>query len=289
MATIHCVEVTTVSSQLLDPFSPTVHPTDPLTVVVEYGTDFRVPIDMNALYEPLREALSQLPGWSTAVATRTGWQHLTAYVAWAGSVAWAAASQGLTERLEIRNVYVDYTQGPNALWLISTADFRGTWSASLGTDIVLMSGTTAATLDATPGLPGFIAPAVDSVGEAHVPLRGMARVGTQLRGQAHIPLVAFDASVALDLERVYLAIAGMFFGDTFTWQDFLDGWEALLHDAVLAVHIRTVTYTLALVSSAQAYQDELRYYAALSHYFCKQEEDFQHQPASGWHDRVPSH
>jgi hypothetical protein len=98
----------------------------------------------------------------------------------------------------------------------------------------------------------------------------------------HLPLVTFDASVALDLERVYLAVAGMFFGDAFTWQDFLDGWEALFQDAVFTVQIRTGTYTLAIVSSEQAYQDELRYYAQLRHYFLKQEEDYQ-----PWSERSP--
>jgi len=52
---------------------------------------------------------------------------------------------------------------------------RGTWSASLGVDLVVLSGTTAVTLDGTPGLPGFIAPAVTLVGEAQVPLHGLAR------------------------------------------------------------------------------------------------------------------
>ncbi len=46
---------------------------------------------------------------------------------------------------------------------------------------------------------------------------------------------------------------------------------------MFTVQIRTVTYTLALVSSAQVYQEELRYAAQLNHYFCKQEEDYQHQ------------
>jgi hypothetical protein len=136
-----------------------------------------------------------------------------------------------------------------------------------------MSGTTAVTLDGTPGLPGFIAPAVELVGAEQVALKGMARVGKCLGGTGHLPLVAFDAAVALDLERVYQAIAGMFFGDAFTWQDFLDGWQALLRDAVFTVQIRTGTYTLAVVSSAQAYQDALRYYAQLSHYFLKQEHE----------------
>ena len=277
MAKIKCVESTTVTSQLTGAFSPTVRTTDQLTFVVEYGEDFRVPLVMNALYKPLREELSRLKGWSSAAATRAGWQHLTAYLDWAGSAAWTAAIQGKTERLEIRDVYLDYEQCPAGLWMIGAADFQGTWSASLGVDLVVLSGTTAATLDGTPGLPGFIAPAVAVVGEEYVPLQGMTRVGKWLGGPEHLSLVTFDASVAMDLERVYLAVAGMFYWDTFTWQDFLDGWEALFHDAVFTVQIRTVTYTLALVSSAQVYQEELRYAAQLNHYFCKQEEDYQYQ------------
>jgi hypothetical protein len=249
-----------------------VRTTDQLTFVVEYGEDFRVPLAMNTLYQPLREALARLQGWSSAVATRAGWQHLTAYLDWAGSAVWTAAIQGQTERLAIRDVYVDYEQDPAGLWMVGAADFQGTWSASLGVDLVVLQGTTAATLDGTPGLPGFIAPAVDG-GEDQGPLHGLARVGKWLGGRTHLPLVAFDASVALDLERVYQAIAGIFAGDTFTWQEFLEGWEALFRDAVFTVQICTVTYTLALVSSAQAYQEEGRYTAQLHEYFWTQEED----------------
>ena len=54
MAKIKCVESTTVTSQLTGAFSPTVRTTDQLTFVVEYGEDFRVPLVMNALYQPLR-------------------------------------------------------------------------------------------------------------------------------------------------------------------------------------------------------------------------------------------
>jgi hypothetical protein len=101
----------------------------------------------------------------------------------------------------------------------------------------------------------------------------LAHVGTWLGGPEHLSLITFDASVALDLERLYLAVAGIFYGDTFTWQEFLEGWEALFHDAVFAVQIRTVTYTLALVSSAQIEQEEHRYASQLHHYFWTQEED----------------
>jgi hypothetical protein len=132
MAKIKCVESTTVTSQLTGAFSPTVRTTDQLTFVVEYGEGFRVPLVMNALYQPLREELSRLRGWSSAAATRAGWQHLTAYLDWAGSAAWTAAIQGKTERLEIRDVYLDYEQCPAGLWMIGAADFQGTWSASLG-------------------------------------------------------------------------------------------------------------------------------------------------------------
>ena len=138
---------------------------------------------------------------------------------------------------------------------------------------MVLSGTTAATLDGTPGLPGFIAPAVALVGEDHVPLHGLARVGKWLEGQEQLSLITFDASVALDLERLYRTIAGIFYGDTFTWQEFLEGWEALLHEAVFAVQIRTVTYMLALVSPAEMAQEEHRYTTQLHHYFWTQEED----------------
>jgi hypothetical protein len=273
MAKITCVESTRALSQLTGAVSPTVRTTDQLTFVVEYGEAFRVPLDMHALYQPLREALSRLTGWSAATATRAGWHHLTAYLDWAGSAAWTAAIQGQTERFAIRDVLLDAVQGPAGRWLIGAADFQGTWSASLGVDLVVLSGTTAATLDGTPGLPGFIAPAVAIVGEAQVPLHGLARVGTWLGGREHLALITFDASVALDLERVYLMVAGIFYGDTFTWQEFLEGWEALFHDAVFAVQIRTGTYTLALVSAAQMAQEEHRYATQLHHYFWTQEED----------------
>src|SRR5947207_2971779 len=82
---------------------------------------------------------------------------------------------------------------------------------------VVRSGTTAVTLPGIPGLPGFIAPAVVGAGQRQVPPHGLARVGTWLGGPAHLALITFDASVALDLERVYLAVAGIFYGDTFTW------------------------------------------------------------------------
>ena len=216
MATITYVASTTARSQLTGAVSPTVRTTDQLTFVVEYGEAFQVPLDMNALYQPLRETVSRLTGWSSATATRAGWHHLTAYLDWAGSTAWTAALQGKTEQFAIRDVSLDAAQGPAGRWLIGAADFQGTWSASLGVDLSVLSGTTAVTLDGIPGLPGFIAPAVAGVGEAQVPLHGLARVGTWLGGPEHLALITFDASVALDLERVYLAVAGIFYGDMFT-------------------------------------------------------------------------
>jgi hypothetical protein len=275
-------------SHLTGAVSPTVRTTDQLTFVVEYGEAFQVPLDMNALYQPLREALSRLTGWSAATATRAGWHHLTAYLDWTGSAAWTAAIQGQTERFAIRDVSLDAAQGPAGRWLLGAADLQGTWSASLGVDVVVLSGTTAATLDGTPGLPGFIAPAVALVGEEQVPLQGLARVGKWLRGPEHLSLITFDASVALDLERVYLAVAGIFYGDTFTWQEFLEGWEAFFHDAVFAVQIQTGTYTLAFVSAAQLAQEEHRYATQLTHYFLTQEEDYKCQGAwqAGLHTLV---
>jgi hypothetical protein len=106
-----------------------------------------------------------------------------------------------------------------------------------------------------------------------VPLHGLARGSKWLGGPAHLSLVTFDASVALDLEHVYLAVAGLFYGDTFTWQEFLEGWEELFHDAVFAVQIRTGTYTLALVSGAQMAQEDHRYATQLHHYFWTLEEE----------------
>jgi hypothetical protein len=273
MATMTYSESATALSHLTGAVAPTVHSPDQLTFVVEYGEAFRVPLDMNALYQPLREALTRLTGWSSAVATRAGWHHLTAYLDWAGSTAWTAALRGQTERLALHEVALDVAQGPAGQWLLGAADFRGTWSASLGGDLVVLSGTTAVTLDGTPGLPGFIAPAVTLVGEAQVPLHGLARGSKWLAGPAPLSLSTFDASVALDLERVYRTVAGIFYGDTFTWQEFLEGWEALFHDAMFAVQIRTGTYTLALVSAAQREQEERRYATQLTHYFWTQEED----------------
>jgi hypothetical protein len=258
-----------------------VRTTDHLTFVVEYGEAFHLAVVMHALYQPLREALAQLPGWASATATRTGWQHLTAYLEWAGHAAWTAAIQGQTERFALHDVSVDPAPGPTGLWLCGTAELEGTWSASLGVDLVVLSGTTAVTLDGTPSLPGFLAPAVTVVGKEHVPLDGRAHGSTWLGGRAHLALVTFDASVALDLERVYLAVAGIFYGDTFTWQEFLEGWEALFGEGVFAVQIQRATYTLALLSAAQRAEAERRYAVQLQDYFLSQEEDYKDEGA--WH------
>src|SRR2546428_13202540 len=165
------------------------------------GDAFKELLDMNALYQPLREALARLTGWSAATATRAGWHHLTAYLDWAGSAAWTAAIQGQTERFALRDVALDAAQGRAGRWLLGAADFQGTWSASLGVDLVVLSGTTAVTLDGIPGLPGFIAPAVAGVGEDQVPLHGLARVGTWLEGPEHLAPITFDCSRAPDPER----------------------------------------------------------------------------------------
>jgi hypothetical protein len=279
MATMTYVEATTALAPRPGAVSPAVCTTDHLTFVVEYGATFHLSVAMNALYQPLRETLAQLPGWADATATRAGWQHLTAYLDWAGHAAWTAARQGTTERFALREVSVDAAPGPGGLWLCGAAEFQGTWSASLGVDLVVLSGTTAVTLDGTPGLPGFLAPAVARVGEEQVPLYGVAHGSTWLGGRAQLPLVTFDASVALDLERVYLAVAGIFYGDTFTWQEFLEGWEALLDGGVFTVQVQTVTYTLALRSAAQVAEAERRYAAQLHDYFWTQEEEYKYEGA----------
>ena len=286
MATMTCGASTSALAPRTGVVSPAVRTTDHLTFVVEYGESFDLSVAMNALYQPLREALAQLPGWAYATATRVGWQHLTAYLDWAGTPAWTTAIQGQTERFAIREVSVDAKQGPGGLWLCGTADFQGTWSASLGVDLVVLSGTTAVTLDGTPGLPGFLAPAGAVVGEEHVPLYGLAQGSTWLGGCAHLSLVTFDASVALDLERVYLAVAGIFYGDTFTWQEFLEGWEALFADGVFGVQLQRATYTLALRSSAQVAEAERRYAAQLHDYFWMQEEDDKYEGAR--HPELPT-
>ena len=286
MAMITCGASTSVLAPRTGAVSPAVRTTDHLTFVVEYAETFHLAVAMNALYQPLQEALAQLPGWAYATATRAGWQHLTAYLDWASNPAWTAALQGQTERFAIREVSVDAEQGPVGLWMCGTADFQGTWSASLGVDLVVLSGTTAVILDGTPGLPGFLAPAVAVGREEHVPLHGLAQGSTWLGERAHLALVTFDASITLDLERVYLAVAGSFYGDTFTWQEFLEGWEALFSDGVFGVQIQRATYTLALLSSAQVAEAVGRYAAQLHDYFWMQEEDDKYEGAR--HPALPT-
>jgi hypothetical protein len=273
MATMTYSEATSALAPRAGAVSPAVRTPDHLTFVVEYGDTFHLSVAMHALYQPLREALAQLPGWAYATATRTGWQHLTAYLQGAGHAAWTAALPGPTERFVLREVAVDATRGPAGLWLCGTAEFAGTWSASLGVDLLVLSGTTAVTLDGTPGLPGFLAPAVAVAGEAQVPLHGAAQGSTWLWERAQLARVTFDASLALDLERVYLAVAGIFYGDAFTWQEFLEGWEALFGEGVFGVQIQRASYTLALRSSAQMAEAERRYTAQLHDYFWMHEED----------------
>src|SRR5215831_2131723 len=98
MATITSIQSTRALSQRTGPVAPTVRTADQVTCVVEYGDAFGVSLDMNALYHPLREALTRLTGWSAAPATRVGWHHLTAYLDWTGHAAWTAAIRGQTER-----------------------------------------------------------------------------------------------------------------------------------------------------------------------------------------------
>ena len=112
-----------------------------------------------------------------------------------------------------------------------------------------------------------------------MPLYGVAQGSTWLGARAHLALVTFDAALALDLERVYLAIAGIFYGDAFTWQEFLEGWEALFADGVFGVQIQRATYTLALRSSAQVAEAERRYATQLHDYFVTQEEEYKYEGA----------
>jgi hypothetical protein len=234
-------------------------------VAVEYGDALQVTLDMDALYQELQEGLARLQGWRTQVATRAGWHHLTAALLRTGSTVWTAAIRGQSERLEIRELSLDLTPRPEGLWLLGVADWQGTWSASPGGALAVLHGTTDAGFDGTCGRPGYMAPGPELGRADRMPLRGTARAGTELRGQERLPRIAFEASVALDAERTYEMIAGRFAGEAFTWQEFLEGWDALWHEAVCAVQIRTGTYTLALAPSAQAYQDALSYYAQLGH------------------------
>ena len=68
---------------------------------------------------------------------------------------------------------------------------------------------------------------------------------------------------------LYLAIAGIFYGDAFTWQKFLEGWEALFAEGVFGVQIQRATYTLALRSSARVAEAARRYAAQLPAFSAK--------------------
>ena len=260
MAKITRVEAITVSSQLLPAVSPDMTSPDRLTVVADYRDTYRTTVFMDVLYDLVREALD---GLLLAAPTLTGWQHLTTSLYGRGSSAWASAVQGKAERLEIRNVQLDGEPGAAALRLLGTANFHGTWAASPGVDDPLVQGTAKATIDETPGPPGFIAPVGDAWGEALIPLRGIACVGKWLCGPEHLGLVAFDSSLALDLNRVYHTIETLFYGEVFRWRDFLEGWEVLFSGAVLSVDIRTVSYNLALVPWEAAYQEAIAPYCKL--------------------------
>jgi len=277
MAKITDVESISVSSQLLPVVSPEMPSPDRLMVVVDYGDAYRTTIIMNALYDLVREALG---GLLPAAPTLSGWQHLTTSLYGMGSSAWVSAVHGKVERLEIRDVALGCEPGPEAFWLFGTADFHGTWTASPEVNGALVQSAAKATLDGTPGRPGFIAPAGDAWSESLIPLKGMACVGKRLGGPGHLGLAAFDSSVALDLDRVYHTIAALFYGEVFTWRDFLEGWEMLFRGAVLSVDIRTVSYSLALVRSEAAYQEAMAPYSKLMAYRHKQEV---HNPALAAH------
>jgi hypothetical protein len=270
MAKITGVESIMVSSQLLPSVSLDVPSADRLTVAVDYGDTYRTTIAMDALYDLVREALG---GLLSVAPTLSQWQHLTTSLYGLGSSAWVSAVHGKAERLEIRDVQLDYEQGPAILWLLGTADFHGTWTASPGVDCALVQGTAQATLDKTPGQPGFIAPAGDAWEEVLMPLKGMAYVGKRLCGQGRLGLAAFDSSVALDLERVYHSVAAVYYGDVFTCHDFLEGWEMLFSGAVLSVDIHTVRCSLALVPLEAAYQEAIAPYSKLMAYQRKLEFD----------------
>jgi len=270
MAKITGVEAITVSSQLLPSVSPDVPSADRLTVAVDYRDTYRTTVFMDVLYDLVREALDGL--WPAAP-TLTGWQHLTTSLYGRGSSAWASAVHGKAERLEIRDVQLDGEPGAAAFRLLGTANFHGTWAASPGVYYPLMQGTAKATIDQTPGPPGFIAPVGAAWGGERIPLRGMAYVGKWLCGPGHLGLVAFDSSIALDLNRVYHTIEALFYGEVFRWRDFLEGWEVLFSGTVLSVDIRTVSYSLALVPSEAAYQEAIAPYSKLMAYWHKQELD----------------
>lgn len=258
MAKITGAESITVSSERLLGLTADVRGGDRLTVIVNYGNRYRTSIVMDDLLGPLKKALN---GLLPAVATLEGWQHLAASLYSTGSVAWIAAVGGEAERLEIRNVHLDYEQGPPALWVLGSADLYGMSVALHGAECALVRGEARAVLEETPGLPEWIAPAASIGSEDLVCLRGVACVGKQLNGQRHLDLTAFDSFLRLDLERLYHLIAEWVDTEALTWRDLLEGWEELFGNAVLSVHIRTGNYSLAFLPSEAAYEAAMPPYA----------------------------
>jgi hypothetical protein len=260
MAKMTGVESITVSSQLLPELTVEVQPSDRLTVVVDYGDRYCTRIVMDDLLTPLSEALS---GLLPAAATLEGWQQLTASLCDSGNAAWQSAVHGKAERFEMRHVQLDYEYGPTALWVLGNADLQGLSAVSSGIECVLVRGEARVCLDETPGLPEWMAPAIDTASEDFIRLRGVARVGKQLWGQRHLRLAAFDSSLTLDLERVYHLIAGLFDQEALRWRDVLEGWQGLFGDAVLSVHLRTGKYSLALLPSKAASEAAMPTHAKL--------------------------
>lgn len=258
MAKMTGLESITVSSTLRPDLAADVQPSDRLTVVVDYGKRYRARIVMDDLFKPLSEAIS---GLLPAAATLDGWQHLATSLCDSGNAAWRSAVGGKAERLEIRDVKLDYERGPTALWVLGSADLHGISVTSNGDKCALVRGQAQAVLDGTPGLPEWIAPTVDAVTEDLVRLRGVACVGKQLCGQGHLGLTAFDSSLTLDLDRVYHTIVALFDKEALTWRDFLEGWQELFGDSVLSVHICTGSYRLALFPSEAVYEAAIPPYA----------------------------
>jgi len=151
---------------------------------------------------------SRAQGWSSAAA-RGRVANLTAY--WTGPAARRGRQQSREDRNGLRSGCVSGLRAvsPDS-GMIGRPTFRAHGLPS-GVDLVILSGTTAATLDGTPGLP-------DSL-----PGRRSRKAGTctppgysacrQMAGwPEHLSLVTFDASVAKDLERVMWRSRGCLLG-----------------------------------------------------------------------------
>jgi hypothetical protein len=266
MAKIKCVESTVISSKIAGPFFPKEHTSDHLEFVINYGDDYRVTIAMNALSGPVFDAIHMFRDELSPCATLAGWRRLTTYLNRSRRNIWVSAVNGKAESLDIWDVHLDYEHHPRRLWIIGSADFHGTWSEPGGPNRAIVCGTAGATLDNTPGFPGFMGPGAYADGGEHMRLRGMALVGKQMFGKDHIPLTAFDSAIKLDTESVYHAIAGSFYGDDFTWHDFMDCWEELFDHIVFEVHIREVTYKLTIFQALDVYQEEMTHYINLMNY-----------------------